>query len=134
SPSLIASTEYRELPEELWALPSRRSLARRLKIVLPNICTLSGRSRGCMLLEVDLPEDLLDRLIPSNACSHCGRSPDARDRREDEPDEVVWWLWCLSRKDDLFICLLRARKLSGEGGPSTASSNSSGVLACAGRG
>lgn len=125
-----ASGEYNELPDELWALFSRRSFPRRLKIVLPKICTLSGLSREGMLLDVDLPEDFLERLLmPSSAFSHEGRSPDASDRSEDEPDELVWWLRCLSRTDVLFICLLSARMLSGEGGPSIAGSSRSGILA-----
>jgi hypothetical protein len=127
--SFAASGEYSELPDELWALFSRRSLPRRLKIVLPKICTLSGRSRDGMLLDVDLPEDFLDKLlIPSSAVSHEGLSPDASDRSEEDPDELAWWLWCLSRPDARFICLLSARMLSGEGGPSIAGSRRSVTL------
>lgn len=127
--SFVASGEYSELSDELWALFSRRSLPRRLKIVFPKICTLSGRSRDGMLLDVDLPEDFLDKLLmPSSAFSHEGLSPDASDRSEDDPDELVWWLWCLSRADARFICLLSARMLSGEGGPSIAGSRRSVML------
>jgi hypothetical protein len=86
------STEYKELADELWALLSRFNLARRLKIVLPKICTLSGRSRDGMLLDVDLFDDFLDRVMFSMACSQEGRSPDARDRKDEEPEDVVWWL------------------------------------------
>lgn len=99
-------------------------------MVLPKICKLSGRSRDGMLLDVDLPEDFLDRLLmPSSAFSHEGRSPDVSDRRDDDPDELAWWLRCLSRTDDLFNRLLSARRLSGEGGPSTAGSSRSGISA-----
>jgi hypothetical protein len=59
---------------------------------LPKICTLSGRSRDGILLDVDRPEDFLDRLLPSNEFSHEGRSAEVNERSEDEPDEVVWWL------------------------------------------
>lgn len=88
---MTASVEYMEL-DELWALLSRLSLPLRLKMVLPKIWTLSGRSREGMLLDVDRPEDFLDRLFPSNAVSQEGRSIDVRDRSEEDPDELVWWL------------------------------------------
>jgi hypothetical protein len=61
-------------------------------MVFPNICTLSGRSRVGILLAVDLPDDFRDKVIPSKPCSHEGRFPDARDRSDDDPDELVWWL------------------------------------------
>ena len=48
-----ASVEYMELPDEPVALLSLFNLPRRLKIVLPKICTLSGRSRDGMLLDVE---------------------------------------------------------------------------------
>jgi len=85
-----ASTEYSELPDEFRALLSRFSFPRRLKSVLPNICTLSGLSLFGMLLDTDRPEDFLDRPKPSIAFSQDGRSADERDRNDDEPDEVVW--------------------------------------------
>jgi hypothetical protein len=121
--STTASVEYMEL-DELWALLSRLCFPLRLKMVLPNICTLSGRSRGGMLLDVERPEDFLESVFPSIAFSHEGRSAEVSDLSEDEPDELVWWLWCLSRTDALFTCWLSSRRLSGEGGPSTAGSRS----------
>lgn len=116
--STAASVEYIEL-DELWALLSRLSLPLRLKRVLPNICTLSGRSREGMLLDVERPEDFLESVFPSTF-SHEGRSAEVSDRSEDEPDELVWWLWCLSRADARFTCWLSSRRHSGDGGPSTA--------------
>jgi hypothetical protein len=110
--------------DELWAPLSRFALPLRLKMVLPKICTLSGRSREGMLLVVDLPEDFLDSGFPSCPCSNEGRSAEVSDRSEEEPDEVVWWLWCLSRTDARFICWLNSRRLSGDGGPSMAGSKS----------
>ncbi len=127
--SMAISAEYSELPDELWTLLSRFILALRLKRLLPKMCTLSGRSRGCiMLLAVDLPDDFLDSVRPSSACSHDGRSAEASDRSDEEPDEVVWWLLCLSRIDARIICFLSARMLSGDGGPSMAGSSRSVML------
>lgn len=88
--SLETSPEYNELPDELWVLLSRLNFPRRLKMVLPKIWTLSGRSLDGMLLDVDRPEDFLESVSPSSALSHDGRSAEARDRRDDEPDDVVW--------------------------------------------
>jgi hypothetical protein len=121
--STTLSVEYREL-DELWAPLSRLSFPRRLKMVLPKICTLSGRVWEGMLLDVERPEDFLERALPSNACSHEGRSAEVSDRSEDEPEELVWWLWCLSRADARLACWLSSRRLSGDGGPSTAGSRS----------
>jgi hypothetical protein len=122
--SITASVEYMEL-DELWAPLSRFAFPLRLKMVFPKICTLSGRSREGMLLDVDRPEDFLESALPSSALfSHEGRSAEVSDRSEDEPDELVWWLWCLSRTDARFICWLISRRLSGDGGPSTAGSKS----------
>jgi len=126
-PSLAPSAECNELlPDEIGALLSRLSLPLRLKRDLLKIWTLSGRSRDGMALVVDLPEDFLDRLNPSSAFSQDGRSAEASDKREDEPDEVaVWplcWLWCFSLAEDCLIWLLRARMVSGDGGPSMAGS------------
>jgi hypothetical protein len=45
-----------------------------------------------MLLDVDRPEDFLERLLPSYAVSHEGRSTEVSDLNEDDPDELVWWL------------------------------------------
>ena len=92
SAGATASVEYMELADELWALLSRLNFPLRLKMVLPNICTLSGRSREGILLDVDRPEDFLERLFPSNPFSQEGRSTEVSDRSEEEPDEVVWWL------------------------------------------
>jgi hypothetical protein len=117
--STAASVEYMEL-DELWALLSRLSFPLRLKRVLPNICTLSGRSREGMLLDVERPEDFLESVFPSKVCSHAGCSAEVSDRSDDEPDELVWWLRCLSRADARFICWLSSRRLPGDGGPSTA--------------
>jgi hypothetical protein len=91
--SATVSVEYmEELADELWALLSRLNFPLRLKMVLPNIWTLSGRSREGMLLDVDRPEDFLERLLPSYAVSHEGRSTEVSDLNEDDPDELVWWL------------------------------------------
>lgn len=60
-------------------------------MLFPNTCTLSGRSLDGMLLATDLPDDFLDKLNPSKAFSHDGRSAEASDRKEDDPDEVVVW-------------------------------------------
>jgi hypothetical protein len=87
--SPAASVEYMEL-DELWALLSRLPLGLRLKMVLPNNCTLSGRSREGMLLDVDRPEDFLDSVFPSSGFSHEGRSAEVSDRSDEEPDELVW--------------------------------------------
>jgi hypothetical protein len=89
--SPAASVEYMEL-DELWALLSRLPFGLRLKMVLPNNCTLSGRSREGMLLDVDRPEDFLDSVFPSSGFSHEGRSAEVSDRSDEEPDELVWWL------------------------------------------
>jgi len=121
------SVEYMELDDELWAPLSRFNLLRRPNIVFPNNCTLSGRSRRCVLLVVDRPDDFLDSAA-SSIFSHDGRSADARERNDDDPDEVVCWLWCLSKKDARFICLLKARMLSGEGGPAMAGSRRSTMV------
>jgi hypothetical protein len=77
-----------------------------------------------MLLDVDRPEDFLESVLPSSVFSHEGRSAEVSDRSEDEPDELVWWLWCLSRTDARFTCWLSSRRLSGDGGPSIAGSKS----------
>ena len=82
--------EYMELPDEPVALLSLFNFPLRLKMVFPKICTLSGRSRDGMLLDVDRWEDRLDSEIPSRACSHDGRSAEASDRSDDDPEEVVW--------------------------------------------
>lgn len=112
-------------------LVSRLSLPRRLNMVFPKICTLSGRSRaGCMLLAVDLPDDFRDRVIPSKPCSHEGPFADARDRRDEDPDELAWWLWCLSNTDARLIRWLSARMLSGDGGPSIAGPMKSVDMSC----
>lgn len=49
-----------------------------------------------MLLDVDMPDDILDMTRLSSACSHGGRSADANDSKDEEPDDVVWKLWCFS--------------------------------------
>lgn len=116
------SLEYMDdAADEPGALVSRALLSRllplRVKMDLPKICTLSGRSR--MLLVVDRPDDFRDKPTPS---SHDGRSVDARERIDEEPEDDVCWLWCFSATDTRFICLLNARMLSGDGGPSMAGS------------
>lgn len=101
--------------DELLALLSRLAFPLLLKRVLPNICTLSGLSREGILLDVDRPEDFLERVLSSMVCSHEGRSTDVSDRSEDEPSEAVCWLRCLS---------WTSRRLPGEYGPPEAGSKS----------
>jgi hypothetical protein len=88
---------------------------------LPNMWTLSGRSHDGMLLAVDLPDDFLDSVSPSKASSQrTGRS-------DEDVDDVVRWLRCFSSLDALLTWLLTARRLSADGGPSTAGSSRSAM-------
>lgn len=51
------------------------------------------------MLVVDRPDDLRERLEDvvfwSKALSHDGRSTEVSDRSDEDPDDVVWWLWRL---------------------------------------
>jgi hypothetical protein len=76
---------------------------------------------GILLLAVERVDERLD----SERCSGAGSQEGRLDVSEEEPDEV---LRCLSRMDARFICLLNARILSGDGGPSTAGSRRSLIL------
>lgn len=87
--SLATSVEYNEL-EELGMLLSRRPLPFLPKMLLPKICTLSGRSRKGTLL-LDRPEDFLEMEMFSIVKSHEGRRSEVSDFKE-EPEEVTGWL------------------------------------------
>lgn len=94
----------------------------RLNMAFPMAWTLSGRSR--MLLLFERVDDFLDKV--SRVWSQDGRwSNDARESKEDEPDEAVCWLTCRSETDACLTLLLSALILPGDGGPSTAGSRKS---------
>lgn len=98
-----------------------------MKIPFPKNCTLSGRSREGTPLDVDRCDGFLDKLRLSKLGFHDGLS-DVPERRDDEPDDVVSSLLCLSLDEFRFMWLLIARMRSGDGGPSIAGSSKSPML------
>lgn len=93
-----------------------------------------------MLLAVDRPDERRDSEKVSSVCSHDGR-PEPCERNEELPEDDAAAATAVvvvveeppatdvSSTDARFICLLRARMRSGEGGPSMAGSRSSGEMA-----
>lgn len=116
--SAAASVELSEALEDPRSPLSLRPLPLRLNKDLLKICALSGRSREGMLLVVERCDDLLDRVKLSMPCSQEGLS-------DDDPDEFVYWLSCLSATEFLRTWLATALRRPGEGGPSSAGSSMS---------
>lgn len=102
--------------------PSLRPFPRRLNMPLPNDMALSLISRGGLLLDDERWEDFLERT--SGPSSQDGAS-EAAESCDDDFDETVLWLKCLSRREERLSCLFSARIRSGDGGPSTEGPNDS---------